>query len=206
MITCLVFDFGRVISASKPASLFHAYEKDLGLEPHSINRVMFDSVHWYRALTGEIDMSTYWQTIGSSLNLDSPQAVKQFQERYYQDEEINTEVKQLIHELSRTHNLAVLSNHPSGLQEWLVDWQLDGLFDVIICSADVGVVKPDKRIFELLLERMEVPPEQIVFIDDTTEHVLASHALGMHGVVFTTAAQLKKDLRELGCYSIQSPF
>jgi len=203
VITALVFDFGRVISLQKPDSLFKTYEKDLGLEPHCINAIMFDSTHWQRALRGEIDMSTYWQAIGPSLNLDSPEAVKRFQDRYYQDEKINADVIKLIQELYTTHNLAILSNHPQGLQQWLVNWQIEGFFDVIICSADEGVVKPDTRIFELLFTRLKASPEQAVFIDDTAEHVIASQALGMHGILFTTTDELKKELRSLGCFSKQ---
>lgn len=204
MITSLVFDFGRVISVQKPDSLFQNYEKDLGLRPQSINTIMFDSPYWHRALTGEIDMPTYWQKIGPLLNLDSKLALKRFQERYYEDEKMNNGVVQIIQDLSKNYKLAVLSNHPQGLHDWLADWQIDGFFKVIVCSADVGLVKPDARIFELLLKRLKESPEHVAFIDDTTEHVTTAQALGMHGILFTTADDLKEELMDLGCLSSQT--
>lgn len=201
MITSLVFDFGRVISAQKPDSLFQTYEKDLCLRPQSINTIMFDSPYWHSALTGEIDMFTYWQKIGPLLNLHSNQALKRFQERYYADEKINNCVVQIIQNLSKNYKLAVLSNHPHGLHDWLADWQIDRFFKVIVCSADVGLVKPDARIFELLLQRLKEFPEHVAFIDDTNEHVATAQALGMHGILFTTADDLKEELMGLGCLS-----
>ena len=52
MIKAVIFDFGRVISAQKPPSLFLRYEVDLGLAPHTINAIMFDSPAWQDALLG----------------------------------------------------------------------------------------------------------------------------------------------------------
>ena len=52
MIKAIIFDFGRVISAQKPPSLFANYEQDLGLEPGTINTIMFDSQAWQEALIG----------------------------------------------------------------------------------------------------------------------------------------------------------
>ncbi len=199
MINTIVFDFGRVISAQKPDSLFLSYEKDLGLEPGSINSLMFDSPRWQQALIGQIDMDTYWQTIGPSLNLHSHQAIRNFQKKYYHDEKINTGTLQLIQKLHKNYKLAILSNHPSGLQQWLADWQIDSFFDEIICSADQGMTKPDTKIFDLLLNKLKISPEQTVFIDDTPEHVLASLDIGIHGILFSTADQLAQDLKKLHC-------
>ncbi len=75
MIKALLFDFGRVISAQKPKSLFETYESALNLLPGTINTIMFESPFWEKALVGEIDMAAYWQAIGPQLNLDDPSAL-----------------------------------------------------------------------------------------------------------------------------------
>ena len=71
------------------------------------------------------------------------------------------------------------------------------LFDVVFCSGEEGVVKPDRIAFEKTLERLGVNPEQAVFIDDTEEHVLAARNLGLHGILFTSAEALENDLKKL---------
>ena len=95
------------------------------------------------------------------------------------------------------YKLAVLSNAPSGLARWLNKWGLLELFDTVFCSGDEGVKKPDPAAFEITLERLEVKPEEVVFIDDTMGHVNAARALGIHGLFFSTAEALMEDLEHL---------
>jgi HAD superfamily hydrolase (TIGR01509 family) len=68
------------------------------------------------------------------------------------------------------------------------------LFDTVFCSGDEGVVKPDAAAFEITLERLGVESNEAVFIDDTMEHVEASRKMGLHGILFTTAEELDKEL------------
>jgi HAD superfamily hydrolase (TIGR01509 family) len=76
------------------------------------------------------------------------------------------------------------------------------LFDVVFCSGDEGVIKPDPAAFNVTLERLGVKPKESVFIDDTETHVDAARRLGIYGIIFTTAEALKADLTKLlGCYS-----
>ena len=103
----------------------------------------------------------------------------------------------IIQQLKGHYKLAVLSNAPSGLSEWLGDWKMLDLFDTIFCSGDEGVVKPDPAAFQITLERLGVKPNEAVFIDDTFEHVEASRKVGLHGLLFTTAKKLKEELDSL---------
>ncbi|NNK57018.1 MAG: HAD family phosphatase [Desulfofustis sp.] len=198
MIRALLFDFGRVISAPKSSHLFTAYERDLGLRPGSINRIMFDSPLWERALVGDLQMEGYWQAIGPELNLNSKDRVEAFRQRYYSDEKINQEVVDLIKTLVGNCRLGIVSNHPPGLEEWLADWQILELFDTVVSSAEVGVAKPDEKIFQIALERLGIEAAEALFIDDTEEHVLAARSLGMAGHHFSSAGALVDHLSELG--------
>lgn len=197
MIKAIIFDFGRVISAQKEPDLFQCYEEDLGLAPNTINRIMFDSPLWERAILGKISMSAYWQAIGPALNLYSDAAVTSFQKRYYEDERINTEIETLLHRLCARYKLAILSNHPAGLYQWLIDWKIADLFEVVVCSGDEGVAKPDPRAYEVTLDRLGILPSEAVFIDDTPGHVEAAKSIGLSGILFTDAASLHQELVSL---------
>lgn len=198
MIRALLFDFGRVISAWKPESLFQEYESELNLLPGTINTIMFESPFWEKALLGEIDMPAYWQAIGPHLNLKSPAAVRVFQKRYYLDEKINRGVFKLLKVLVNRYQLAIVSNHPPGLAQWLKEWNIHWLFEQVVCSGEEGMVKPDPAIFYLALERLGVAAPEAVFIDDTEEHVLAAKALGIQVLLFTTVEKLRHELAKLG--------
>jgi putative hydrolase of the HAD superfamily len=195
MIKAIIFDFGRVISAQKPAALFRRYEDELGLEPDTINRLMFDSDVWREAQIGRKTADEYWREIGPALGLHTPEAIAAFRQRYFfVNESLNEGVVDLIRRLRGRYTLAVLSNAPPSLAGWLADWGILDLFDAVIGSGDVGLAKPDPAIYRLTLDRLGVAPHEAVFIDDHLPNVAAARALGIHGIHFTTAEALVSEL------------
>jgi len=71
-------------------------------------------------------------------------------------------------------------------------------FEGIVLSGTEKMKKPDANIYTLTLDRYKIIPENAVFIDDKLENVHAAAQLGMHGIHFTSAAKLKRDLESLG--------
>jgi epoxide hydrolase-like predicted phosphatase len=197
MIKAIIFDFGRVISAQKPTSLFRGYEKELDLAPGVLNRIMFGSEAWQEVLVGRKALDDYWLEIGPALGLHTWPEIEAFRQRYFGDEAINHGVLDLIHRLRGQYKLAILSNSPPRLTTWLADWKILDLFDDVVCSGDEGVAKPDPAIFELTLARLGVMPGEAVFIDDSPGHVEAARALGLHGIHFVTARALAEELDDL---------
>jgi putative hydrolase of the HAD superfamily len=197
MIKGIIFDFGRVISAPKPLSLFRRYEDDLGLKHDMINRIMFDLDIWQEVMLGEKTIDEYWTEIGPLLGLQRPEDIEAFRRRYRDDEAINSGVLDLIQQLHASYKLAVLSNAPAGLTRWLADWGILDLFEVVFCSGDEGVVKPDPASYRQVLERLHIAAREAVFIDDTFSHVTAARAQGLHGIHFKTAKALKIELGKL---------
>lgn len=72
------------------------------------------------------------------------------------------------------------------------------LLDGWVISGHEGVAKPDRAIFEILLSRYALEPAATVFIDDNQANVAAAAKLGVVAIEFTAAAQLRKELRDLG--------
>ncbi len=71
-------------------------------------------------------------------------------------------------------------------------------FRGILVSGEVGVIKPDPRIFRLLFERFAIAPEEAVYIDDNPRNAAAATALGMHGIHFTDPPALRREIVALG--------
>ena len=158
---------------------------------------MFDSQAWQDTLLGRKTSEEYWHLIGPELRLNSADEVNRFRRRYHADEAINEAVLDLIRKLHGRYKLAILSNSHRGLTRWLVDWKMRGLFDVVFCSGDEGLVKPDPAAFRKTLQRLGAEPGETVFIDDTREHVEAARKLGIHSIVFTAAEALNNDLMKM---------
>lgn len=68
------------------------------------------------------------------------------------------------------------------------------MIDRYVVSGAEGLVKPDARLFRVLLDRYHLKAEQCVFVDDNPDNVAAANALGMEGIVFTSADSLRKHL------------
>ena len=71
-------------------------------------------------------------------------------------------------------------------------------FEGIVISGDVGVNKPDRRIFDHLAEQFGIEPAAALFIDDSSANVDAATALGFQTIQFTDAATLRGKLERLG--------
>jgi putative hydrolase of the HAD superfamily len=71
------------------------------------------------------------------------------------------------------------------------------LFDAVVISAEVGMRKPESRIFQLAIEQIGLRPEECVFIDDIEENIVAAEAVGMVGVLHRTAGETSARLTEL---------
>jgi 2-haloacid dehalogenase len=79
------------------------------------------------------------------------------------------------------------------------------LFDGIVVSGDEGVIKPDPRIFRILLERYGIAPGDAVFIDDVPANAAAAATLGIHGIHFRSPALLRAELATLGLLPAMAP-
>jgi 2-haloacid dehalogenase len=107
---------------------------------------------------------------------------------------------QILTELrSRGHRLHALTNwsaetFPIARRRFaFLEW-----FENIVVSGEVGLAKPDPRIFALAIERCGLDPARTVFIDDSPRNVEAGRQAGMHALHFTDPVRLRADLARLG--------
>jgi 2-haloacid dehalogenase len=107
---------------------------------------------------------------------------------------------QVLRELrDRGTPLYALSNWPAegftqarGRFDFL-DW-----FRGIVISGEIGAIKPQPRIYEVLLERFAIDPLSAIFIDDVEANTAAARSFGIHPIHFTDPAALRADLVSLG--------
>ena len=67
----------------------------------------------------------------------------------------------------------------------------------MIISAEMGVMKPDARIYQVALEKLGVLPSESVFLDDFPENVTGARAVKMHAIHFTQPEQALAELKHL---------
>jgi putative hydrolase of the HAD superfamily len=104
-------------------------------------------------------------------------------------------------ELKARHRLKifVVSNEARELNAFRIrKFRLDGFVDAFVSSCYVHIRKPDVDIFRLALDIAQVPPGQVVFIDNTPMFVEIAEKLGMRGIVHTNCKSTRAKLSELG--------
>lgn len=98
-------------------------------------------------------------------------------------------------ELKSKYKIGMISNMGYDMLKDLFDEQeRDELFDDMVVSSEVGLIKPSWDIFELALERLGVAADETVFIDDQPANVEGAERVGMKTILFTTNAQFETEL------------
>jgi putative hydrolase of the HAD superfamily len=110
----------------------------------------------------------------------------------------NTALIRYISELKANYKIGLLSNIATN---WIRDSFLtadeQAFFDDMVFSHDVGMTKPDPRIFRLACQRLGVELNEAVLVDDVESYVLSAKVIGMEGVVYGDFSQCKHDLERL---------
>lgn len=101
-------------------------------------------------------------------------------------------------ELKPKYKLGILSNiaMPDWFNEHFTEQELS-LFDDILLSSEVGMVKPEPEIFRLSAKRLGFQPSECVLIDDREPNITAAEAVGMKGIFYRDFPQMKAELKKI---------
>jgi putative hydrolase of the HAD superfamily len=111
---------------------------------------------------------------------------------------VDQEMVSLVAAVREHVTVALLSNATDQLREHLAHHRLVDAFDVVFCSAEIGIAKPDLGIYTHAATVLGVAPDECFFTDDRPENVAGARAAGMHAEVFAGRAALVASLRALG--------
>lgn len=107
----------------------------------------------------------------------------------------NTALVEYAQTLRSDYKLGLCSNiGPGGLDERFSPTEQAALFDVVVCSGDVGVAKPDERIYQVVADQLGVQANECVMIDDSEDNCRGAEAAGMYSIVYQSNGQLKRNL------------
>jgi epoxide hydrolase-like predicted phosphatase len=195
----IIFDFGGVMATFFRPDLFRTLESRLGLQPGSFSEILWRSPDWRLAEKGIIDDQEYWRRIAPRLNLHTPEAIDSLQQEIYGGVQADPCMVDLVRRLHGRYRTGLLSNTSArDPQQLLGRHDLQGLFDVVVFSAAVGLVKPDPAIYRLALDRLGTAPQATVFVDDYGPNVQAAAGLGIQAIHFVGYEELIAALREQG--------
>jgi HAD superfamily hydrolase (TIGR01509 family) len=194
-IKALIFDFGGVLVRMVDDRPRLMLAEQLQVPLSHLDDLVFFSDSARRASRGEIKVDQHWMAVGDALGIPS-EDMPRFLEKYWSADDVNWELLDFIKSLHPRYKIGLLSNAWDDLRQTMHErWNMDVLFDDLVISAEVGIVKPDPRIYQLAVERLGVHPDECVFIDDMLINVEAAHQQGLTAIQFVDTQQILADLR-----------
>jgi putative hydrolase of the HAD superfamily len=205
-IEAIVSDFGGVLTTPLLAS-FMRVQDEIGIAPEDLGRSLRavseeDGVNPLFAMErGEMSEADFLERLADGLEplLGHRHHLHRFREIYFTALEPNAEMIALMRELKvGGKRMAMLTNN---VREWEPLWRsmlpVDEIFETVVDSAFVGCRKPEPQIYELTLERLGLPAEACLFVDDIDHNCEAARAAGMSAVHFRDNEQAIAEVRAL---------
>lgn len=197
IIRAIIWDLGGVLVRTENYHPRQRLADGVGMTRLDLENLVFSGPSGGRAQRGEISVDEHWENIGRTLNL-SPEELTAFQDAFWGGDRLDTALVDYIRSLRNSYHTALLSNAFSDLRDAITQhWKIEDAFDEIIISAEVGITKPDPRIYRLALDRLGVAPPEAVFIDDFLHNVEAAQAAGLHAIRFQNPEQARRDLEQI---------
>jgi epoxide hydrolase-like predicted phosphatase len=196
-IRAVFWDIGGVIVRTHDWSGRFRWEKQIGLQPHELERIVFSGAMGKRAALGQANADDVWTWVLNHLGL--PESDRHSLQRdFFGGDKVDEELVAFIRSLRPTYLTGVISNAWPEALHWLEnEWRIADAFDQIVISAEVGLAKPDPRVFHLALDGLEVTPKESIFIDDFDKNVKVAREVGIHSILFRDPVQTITELKQL---------
>lgn len=193
-IRAVFFDLGGVILRTEYQAPRQQLAERLGMEYDDLDRIVFDSETGRQAAIGAITALQHWESVLKRLKRPHEE-MESIRDEFFAGDIVDRELLVFLRSLRGTFITGLISNAWNDLRDYLVRERIDDAFDHIVISAEVGVAKPEPRIFQIALEQAGVSPHEAVFVDDFYVNIEGCEKVGMKGIHFqdtqSTLAQLK---------------
>lgn len=195
-IKAVFFDFGGVIQRTEFQAPRQQLAQRFGMEYDDIDNIVFNSPTAKQATVGELAVEKHWDAVAKRLKV-SKNEIAAVESEFFAGDVIDHSIVEYLRSLRPRYKTGLISNAWSDMRGYLVRQKLDEVFDTLIISAEVGVAKPEAKIYLLALEQAQVEPEAAVFVDDVPANIEACEALGMQGILFRDPLKAMNELKKL---------
>jgi HAD superfamily hydrolase (TIGR01509 family) len=196
-IKAILFDYGSVLVQMVDETPRQLLAERYGVPLKRIYNLLFDTEASIQAALGEISMEHHWRAIHEILRVP-PGERPEFTRQFWSADAVNRELVDYLPSLREHYRLGLLSNANDDLRTMLTErWRIADLFDDMIISTEVGLLKPDPRIYELSIRRLDVQPDEAVFIDDMPVNVEGARNSGLHAIQYLNNNQVIGELEGL---------
>ena len=188
MYKIFIFDFGQVIVKFDPEFMTKVYIENPN-EVKAVEDIIFDRLYWDKLDEGTITDDEVKEGICSRLPDSLKEKACLVYDNWYRNIPFIEGMPELLKEIKQKGGkLYLLSNISKGFAENYKNVpalaETFDLFDGLVFSGPIGIVKPSKEIFNYLLSKYNINAEESVFIDDNKNNIEGAQKLGINAVIF----------------------
>lgn len=194
----VVFDYGEVISPVPSGR-----DRDELMRLAGAEREAFWQSYWHHrdaVDVGAIDVREYWARIRRDVKCDWDEALMHrlwladFRGWLALDEGT---LDLLVELKAGNTRMALLSNAGPDFVSYYRHGMIGGFFEKVFVSSEVGILKPDRRIFDAMLAGLSIEARDVIFVDDRASNIEGAEAIGITGHRFTDPATLRVFLEDV---------
>ena len=196
-VKVLLFDLGRVLvdfDHQRAAERISSFCSKSSLE---IYNLFFESPATIAFEAGKITPENFYLQVKEMLGLKLSYAsfIPIWNDIFFLSPK-NRSIFKLVNILRANYKTALLSNVNTLHYEYIKkNFPVFGVFDQVFLSFELGLIKPDQAIYNLVIRKLQVRPQEIFYTDDRADLVESAKSLGIRGCVFASPEQLIKDLQ-----------
>ena len=193
----IIFDLGGVVIEWDPAEIVRSFTPDPSLG-ESLLRNIFHHPDWVKKDRGSLSAEALVGRFALRTGLSAAE-IERLMALVRASLHLKNDTLAWIHELkTEGFPLYCLSNMPSDHEAYLRQrYGFWDLFDGIVTSNRVGLVKPEPEIFRHLLEAHGLDPEKCVFIDDWEANIQVAGTFGIRGIQFRNVPDARRQFEQL---------
>lgn len=195
MIKAIIWDLEGVILRTKDLDVPTTIARRLGASPEKIGQAFYSDFN-DQVDSGEFTQDDFWNHILEEIGLPLDQK-KHLVEFFHEDFFIDQQVLGDIQEYHNYYKTGLLSNFSEALRPMLANhWHVDGAFDEIVISCELGIIKPQAEIYLHMLKLIGCKAQEAIFIDDKLINVEGAKAVGLHAFQYKDRLNMKEQIQQ----------
>ena len=180
-IEAVFFDLGGVLYSLDYGTVWESYCANCMKSPEIVKSVLYADNLFIQYELGKLSSFQYYEEVKKRLSISM--SFERFKEVWNSLIIKRDDMFNLVSELKNYIKIGVLSN-TNEINAEAIKNDLKGVAEHIIFSFEVGCMKPDQRIYQIVTERVDLTPEKIMFIDDQQKNVEAAREFGIHSYLY----------------------
>ena len=205
-ISAVIFDYGMVLSAAADPDAHHELIQIFGAPAEDFEREYWAFRHAYDS--GAFDGAGYWNRCAEAagVTLTAEQISRLIGNDIRMWSSLNRAMVDWAIAISQSgFKTGILSNIPFEIADVFKEFEWVKGFTHNTWSCYLRTAKPDPTIYHHVLNAIQLPAAEVLFLDDRQENIFSAEAVGLQGIVFRNVQQLQEDLEARGLAGLLPP-